>query len=100
MNKEAIETIIINTLTDIMDEYAIEYEVINSESKIYGTKDGISSLMLVRLIVDLEEAIDIETNQSITIADEKVLSMNNSPFATVATLTDYLSQLIQQSVVV
>jgi acyl carrier protein len=56
--------------------------------------------MLVRLIVDLEEAIDIETNQSITIADEKVLSMNNSPFATVATLTDYLSQLIQQSVVV
>lgn len=97
MLKEEIEALIISTLSSLYIEYAIEFEPLTENSIIYGTREGISSLMLVRLIVDLEESIDIKTNKNITIADEKILSMNNSPFAHVGALTQYLYQLILEN---
>jgi len=96
MTEQEIEQSIIKVLTDLMNEYAIEPSKMDQQTIIYGTKEGISSLMLVRLIVDLEEAIEIQTNNVVTIADEKILSQNNSPFATIGALSNYLYKLVNQ----
>ncbi|MBI3232562.1 MAG: hypothetical protein HYZ42_00725 [Bacteroidetes bacterium] len=94
MTEQEIEQLIIRVLSALMSEYSIDPINMDKDTSIYGTKEGISSLMLVRLIVDLEEAIEIHTNKIITIADEKILSQNNSPFASIGALSHYLNNLV------
>lgn len=95
ISQETIFNIIKKSLSVLLDECAIPYTEINYNTPIYGTREGINSFRLVRLIVDLEESFETELGVSITIADEKMLSRKNSPFATVQSLTHYLSELVE-----
>lgn len=85
---------VIRAVTQIFSEYQMPTDEINTDTLIYGERGGINSLALVRLIVDLEEIVEIELGVSITIADEKVLSMKHSPFATVSSLTQFVNELV------
>ncbi len=89
-----LEFLLMDIVKRLFDEIGIGSGNLNNETPLYGTRNGISSLSLVRLIVDLEEAVEIHLLKTITIADEKVLSMSNSPFKNVGTLHDYLEGLI------
>jgi acyl carrier protein len=93
--KEELTRIVLNTTTSLFAEFGMRHDHLNEHTPLYGTRDGISSLALVRLIVDLEEAVEIELGKTVTIADEKVLSMQHSPFATVGTLLIYMEALIK-----
>jgi hypothetical protein len=53
-------------------------------------------LALVSLIIEVEEKINDEFGVPITLADERALSQKNSPFLTLQTLTQYVSQLIDE----
>lgn len=68
-----------------------------SETLIYGLKGQLNSLALVRLIVELEEAILDETGKVVMLTDNKVLSLKNSPFKTVETLTSYVNQKVMDA---
>jgi acyl carrier protein len=94
MERPEMYRIVCQTLSGLMEEYAIERTEFSEDTTIYGTQDGISSLMLVRLIVDLEEAIEREYGLLITIADDKILSARSSPFADLKSLTDFLMMLV------
>ena len=59
-----------------------------------GTDSEIDSLGLVNLIVVIEEAINIEFDVSITLADEKAMSQTSSPFKTIESLVEYILKLI------
>ena len=59
-----------------------------------GTDSEIDSLGLVSLIVVIEEAINIEFDVSITLADEKAMSQRVSPFKTLDTLSNYIISLL------
>jgi RNase H-fold protein (predicted Holliday junction resolvase) len=54
-------------------------------------------LALVSLIIEVEEKINDEFGVPITLADERALSQKNSPFLTLQTLTQYVSQLIDEA---
>lgn len=94
MTQAKVGDIVIRAVTQIFSEYQMPTDVINNYTLIYGERGGINSLALVRLIVDLEEMIETELVVSITIADEKVLSMKHSPFATVSSLTQFVNELV------
>lgn len=96
MNRNEVFEMVCETLGQLMDEYAIEKPNFHEDTLIYGTHEGISSLMLVRLIVDLEEAIETKSGLFVTIADEKILSARTSPFANLRNLTDFLMQLMAE----
>lgn len=49
------------------------------------------SLGLVTLLVSIEQKIEDEMGINITIADEKAMSLKNSPFRTIGTLKQFLS---------
>ncbi len=95
--KEKIEKILIDILQDINED--IEDEgLVNptKETKLFGENGALDSLALVSVVTDLEEEIHDEFDKHITLADERAMSQNNSPFSTVESLTDYIHVLINE----
>jgi acyl carrier protein len=66
------------------------------DAQIFGTGSSLDSMGLVNLITLIEQRIEDETGKFISIADEKAMSMQSSPFKTVATLKDYIANLINE----
>jgi hypothetical protein len=68
----------------------------NYDAQIFGTGSSLDSMGLVNLITLIEQRIEDETGKFISIADEKAMSMQSSPFKTVATLKDYIANLLNE----
>ncbi|MCK5498424.1 MAG: acyl carrier protein [Gammaproteobacteria bacterium] len=71
----------------------LEYESLNNISDatpIFGGDDGIDSLSLVRLVVELEGSIEQQFGVHVALADEKAMSMRNSPYHSVGSLVDLI----------
>ncbi|HEC2411457.1 TPA: hypothetical protein R2A53_001692 [Campylobacter jejuni] len=93
--QEKIQKLIINLLKNLADE--LENEELKNptqNTKIYGIEGLLDSLALVSLIADLEESLAAELDIEITLADEKTMSLRNSPFKDVQTLAQYIASQI------
>lgn len=94
MMQTKIQAIIFKALQNLADE--LDNDTLknpNENTQIYGA--NLDSLALVSLIADLEDMLNNELNINIILADEKTMSLKNSPFRNVATLTDYILLLSQ-----
>lgn len=65
------------------------------EAPLYGPGGNLESIDLVNLIIEVEEKVNEAFGVSITIADDRAVSAQNSPFLTLGALQDYVSGLIQ-----
>ncbi len=63
-------------------------------TSLFGSGDSLDSLALINLITIIEEKIEEETGEYVSLADEKAMSLDESPFKTVTTLKDYINTLI------
>jgi len=70
---------------------------LNDDTPIFGTKGNLDSLGLVSFLVNLEQYIEDKYGIPITIADEKAMSLKNSPFRTINTLSEYLNGIINEN---
>lgn len=89
------EELVKHYLVEIREEFGLEASDVSSDTIIYGTSEALNSLQLVRLVVDMEQAVFEQFNKHITIANEKALSLKNSPFRNVATMAAYIDELIK-----
>ena len=64
------------------------------DAVLYGSTGKLESIDVVTLIMELEDEIKAQFGTSITIADDRAMSRENSPFRTVETLTDYVAELL------
>lgn len=62
---------------------------------LFGTNASIDSMALVSFIVAVEEQLLNELGIAMTLADDKAMSMERSPFRTLATFVDYVKGRIQ-----
>lgn len=69
----------------------------SSQTQLFGQHGQLDSLGLVSLIVALEQRIAEEFGVAIALADEKALSRKTSPFRSVASLTEYVSELLEHT---
>jgi acyl carrier protein len=60
------------------------------ETVLFGKAGVLDSLGLVNLIVATERNIMNQFGVTVTLADERALSQNHSPFASVGSLADYI----------
>lgn len=67
------------------------------QTPIYATGSPIDSLKLVLLIATIEDQVAERYGVEVVLADERAMSQKRSPFATIASLAEYLSQLIAES---
>ena len=67
------------------------------ETNLFGAGDSLDSLALINLITIIEEKIEEVTGEYISLADEKAMSLDESPFKTVTTLKNYINSLINDN---
>jgi acyl carrier protein len=66
------------------------------DAPLYGASGKLESLDFVTLVMEVEEKIKTEFGVDITIADEHLLSKEQSPFSSVRTLIEYLKEVLKQ----
>ncbi len=86
---------------DTIDEMNLDLELSEKIEKkedtvIFGIESALDSIGLVNFITIIEQKIEEETGRFITIADERAMSMKDSPFKTVGTLKEYIELLINE----
>jgi acyl carrier protein len=60
---------------------------------LFGARASLDSLGLVSLISDVETTLNLEHGLDVCLADDRALSRPVSPYATVASLRDYVLEL-------
>ena len=73
-----------------------EHEKISKteNTSLFGSGDSLDSLALINLITIIEQKLEEETGDYVSLADERTMSLEESPFKTVATLKNYINTLI------
>lgn len=66
------------------------------KTPLFGKSGKLDSLGLVTLCVTVEQKIEEDFGIAITIADERAMSQEKSPFLTVETLADYVGSLLKE----
>ena len=64
------------------------------ETRLLGSQSVLDSMQLVSLIVTIEREVEDAFGDALTLADERALSMEASPFRTIQSLADYIGVLI------
>ncbi len=90
--KDKIFEIILN----VINEMDIE-DTVDKQTQLFGKHGILDSLALVNLLVEIEQEIEDHFDVLITIADEKAMSEENSPFKSLESLTDYVNKLLKSS---
>ena len=89
---------ILQVIFDAIDEINLDLGGVkmekNEDSVIFGSESVLDSMDLVQLISLIEEKIEDESGNYISIADENAMSLEISPFKTVKTLNEYINTLL------
>lgn len=94
--REKILSIIYDEMNSLLEQDNVQEEI-NEETGIYGSSGRLDSMGLVSLLVAVEQAIEDEFDVEITIANAKAMSQKNSPFKTVGSLADYVTELVKEA---
>ena len=92
--QEVVIACVNNVLSERDDNIDLE---VDEKTFLLGPEAVLDSLGLVTVLVDLEQSLEDEFGFSLTIADERAMSQDKSPFRTVQSLTDYIHRLILET---
>jgi acyl carrier protein len=96
MTNKIIETIY-RAIDDTNKIFPEDTEIIKSpDSELFGGRGNLDSLGLVQLIVNIEKHLLKSFSVSIVLANDKALSMKNSPFRNISTLCEYIGDLLNE----
>jgi D-alanine--poly(phosphoribitol) ligase subunit 2 len=88
--KDKVLEILKEAVSDLNEE--LQYESLENPDEdtiLFGGDEGIDSLSLVRLVIDVEQRLKEELNLVASLADEKAMSARRTPYRTVGTLADF-----------
>ena len=96
-NKDKILEAVYDAIREVNEQVDEEQQLeLSSETILVGDGSNLDSIGLVSLIVTAEQNIEDMFGLSLTLADEKALSQEQSPFRTVGSLVDYVELLINE----
>jgi acyl carrier protein len=100
MEKEEVNKLILSSLHEILlekhEEEQLPMPFVDESTRLIGRKSVLDSLALVTLIVNVEQKLMDDYDIAVTIADERAMSQEKSPFRTVESLSGYIFMLIQE----
>jgi len=98
ISKEKIVKVLFRTVDEFNGQMPKSQNLSKSlETNLYGKKGKLDSLGLVNFIVAVESALEEEFGVTVTLADERAMSLRNSPFRTIGVLADYVSSLLEEN---
>jgi acyl carrier protein len=94
---ESIVAAIYRAIDWINEELPGDRKLIKApDTQLLGPKSALDSMRLVTLVMTTEREIQDAFGVTLTLADERALSMKASPFRSVQSLTDYVAGLIRE----
>lgn len=88
---DQVMVIIGDAISDLNEELDYDHlRKISGATPIFDGDDSLDSLSLVSLIVDIEARVEDAFATEVVLASEKAMSMKNSPYRSVASLTDFV----------
>ena len=94
MEKEAIQKIIIESVTEYLEIKGKDIAV-NEHSALIGTNTILDSIGLVTMVVEIESRLS-EHDVEVSLTSEKAMSAAVSPFRSVNALTNFIYTQIQE----
>jgi acyl carrier protein len=95
---ENIVTAIYRAIDWINGELPPDRQLIKApETRLLGSQSVLDSMHLVSLVVTIEREVEDAFGVALTLADERALSMNASPFRSVQSLADYIRMLVSEA---
>jgi len=89
--RNEVVTLIAEAVKELNEELQYEsLERVSEETPLFGGDDGIDSLSLVRLVLDVEQRIDARFDKAVSLADERAMSARRSPYRSVGALADFV----------
>jgi acyl carrier protein len=97
MTKQEITTIVINQVEQLNETFPDVQKIsVNENTVLFGNGSSIDSLSLVSVIVDLEMIFSDEFGFDISLTDDRAMTREISPFDSVASLIDYIFEIINE----
>ena len=96
--KKIILDLIFDTIKKFNNEYSEEIHLeISPNTVLLGHGSKLDSLGLINLIVAVEQNVQDKFDITITLADERAMSQEVSPFKTVSSLADYIEMILEEN---
>jgi len=94
---EKIKQAIFNSIEEINQQLEKEDKLEKSiDTILFGEGGNLDSLGLINLVVAVEQNIEDEFDVTITLADERAMSQERSPFMNVGSLAEYIEILLDE----
>lgn len=95
VNKIEIHDIVISKVVSLVDTLPEDKKFsVDQNTTLFGNGSSIDSLSLVSIIVDLETTFSAEYGLDISLTDDKAMMREKSPFESIKSLTEYISELV------
>lgn len=96
--EDKVTTIVFECIDKLNQERPVDNKVpVSLDTLLLAEGGRIDSLDLVNLVIDLEAAISGNFGCGISLTDDDAMSREESPFASVASLRDYVVEVIDKS---
>ncbi len=89
-----ISALVEESLAEVLRERDGEARDIGAGTRLIGRQSVLDSLGLVTLIMEIEDRLLSRHGISVSLADDRAMSQEKSPFLTAASLTDYISRVL------
>ena len=91
--RNEIEVLVIQTVQQLAQDFDLNgLDNAGPDTALYGGEGPLDSVALVNLIADLEDSVSAKFSAPISLTDEKAMSARQSPYRTVASLTEAISE--------
>lgn len=82
---------------ELADQEEIDTGALTSDTILFGPGGVLDSLGLVSIIVALEQALEAEYGVLVTLADQRAMSQERSPFRSVEALAAYTAERAREA---
>ena len=98
MTKEDILKTIFSAVDEVNLQLPQEHRIKKDpQADIYSENGGLDSLGLVNFIVVLEEKIGENFGKTPALANERTMSLKDTPFRTAGSLSDYILEILENA---
>ena len=97
MNQQDVLAAVLEAVMEFNQQLDAEHKLeLDTETRLLGRSSKLDSFGLVNLIILVEEKLYDKFDKSITLADERAMSQEHSPFRSVQSLVSYVGTLARE----
>lgn len=85
---------ILTALKQVLENQEKQIPTLSAQTTLYGQGSDVDSLGFVQVLMDVEEQVNSRYGVAVTQTDEKAMSQRHSPFRTVQSLAEYVTDQV------